>query len=94
MALCQGQFLPHLKEGASVACSSFGRIPWVSRLDLASELLAIAHRRPSSERAPYLQTAGRSLALAERRGASPVTIQSQREWLQALTLEPRPGIAA
>jgi len=61
---------------------------------LVDELLALAHRKPLPERAPYLQTAGRSLALAERRGASPVTIQSQRAWLQALTLEPLPGIAA
>jgi hypothetical protein len=54
---------------------------------LVDELLALAHRKPLPERAPYLQTAGRSLALAERRGASATTLRSQREWLQALASE-------
>lgn len=53
---------------------------------LVDELLALAHRKPLPERLPYLQTAGASLALAERRGATGARVRSLRDWLQVLSL--------
>lgn len=61
---------------------------------LADELLNLAHRRPLSERLPLLLLAGQTLSLAERRGASPVTLRSQREWLRALVAETSERAAA
>lgn len=61
---------------------------------LTDDLLNLAHRRPLSERLPFLLLAGQTLSLAERRGASQTTLRSQREWLRALATETSERAAA
>jgi len=59
-------------------------------VQLSDELLHLATRTPAQERLALLLLARQTLSLAERRGAPPSTLRSQREWLRALAQE-RPG---
>lgn len=63
-------------------------------ITLTDELLNLAHRRPLRERLPLLLLVGQTISLAERRGASPTTLRSQREWLRALATETSERAAA